>query len=264
MSYESIATAEGVNILLPQYVDPERIGINMGLLGRVARIGGFTGGVTIGTHDGERTKFETSIAGFNADEGTATAGATRTVEASLSESEFAPDERLNDWSHNPWHSRPALHISINTNELDFRVRQTGRDRDVRVWSGLINKAVGRELRAATWRHYMGDFRRSELPIPLTTAVLMGAFAAMTSTIYAEGSAAANIWDAWTLAGYFSVVGPVRARFRAQQTGEPFRDSCFSVIPGVHPDLMAVVWARSHLQKIIKPIEPRVVQQELAA
>lgn len=73
--------------IIPDYASPERIGLNLGNLGRVAEWGGFRRDtIVIAGFDGERSSINTSVVGFGGD-GTAVAGAASAKVADLGSGE---------------------------------------------------------------------------------------------------------------------------------------------------------------------------------
>ena len=178
--------------IIPDYGQPEKIGLNMQRLGGVAAWGGFfRDKITIMGYAGERSSINTSVIGFGGP-GEAVGGAASANVASLGSGEAINGGGL------LWRSRAELKLRVNSTELVDRVQSSGQLRDPSNWARHIDSALTTGLREAAWKHLTGR------PLPLLeTGTALGG-TALESALYAT---LASAEDNFTAGGMvLSVIG----------------------------------------------------------
>lgn len=222
------------NICLPDYAQPERIGVHLGRVSALAWLGGFqSDGVTITSYSGETTKDDVTVVGATFG-GTLLAGSVTETQAPLGESKFdagAPQGLA--------HTRPPLSLTINTSEIEYRIGRAGASlREPKVWANMINQSIGSQLRAAAWDHNVRHAQWAET----------GVYGLCIGAVAAQGRGV----------GYYLGVPLAAATIRAVTErladGTDVKDSCWSVLPGVHPDRALMVSGLSCVLPTVKSLK----------
>src|SRR5688572_2075028 len=103
--------------MIPEYAQPEKIGLNFNRIGKIAAWGGFhKDQITIEAHSGETTSYNATVIGSDPF-GNAFMGATTAETVPLGTG--TPGKINTDWR-----ARTDLKLRVNTSELSQRVQET--------------------------------------------------------------------------------------------------------------------------------------------
>lgn len=231
---------------IPEYAQPEKIGLHIPRLGRVAAWGGFyRDQITIVGRPGETSSYNASIVGHDG-QGHAMMGAVEAKAVDLVTG--IPGTRDTEWR-----SRASLQLHVNTSELAQRVQETGPSRDPAQWAKHINNALAVGLRDAAWRHLAGK------PLPraetiLTASCASGAALANVITLSAELDP--HLMSAVMAIGVVSVLSPnfYRTISFSSLLNRSLSEACFSLVPIMHFDRLAIVSGLSRAYRFARVIE----------
>lgn len=130
------------HVSLPEFVDDDKIGVNLRAINRLCQIGGIRRLVVIGAEDLDTSKAVPQILGFNS-QGSAYMGkaATKTDEPTSKSISATGQEEW--WSHPQQWANTV--IAINMNEVRERIAQE-KDwnegiRSTKAWSHFLNKGI---------------------------------------------------------------------------------------------------------------------------
>lgn len=137
------------DVNFPEYVPEEQIGVNIGRIERLARLGGIEH-TRISCKIGEITSHEVEIVGVQ-DDGTAIAGKSgKADKASLSETVVEGRKRDSSFGIGfPEYEWGDAQVKINTVEIANRIMKNDWDlRHPTSWTHHLNKGIAKGLRAA--------------------------------------------------------------------------------------------------------------------
>ncbi len=219
---------------MQDYAKPELIGVSTDRLGRLAWLGGFQRDVTLTAYDGKVTENHVTAVGATS-EGALVGGSVHEVEAPLGRTEF--EMRPFDLVH----SRPPLTIGVNISEIEGRIGRTRASmRDPKVWSDMLNASITSQARQAAWDHYVHHPQWGELG-SWTLGRLFGA-------------AAFGTHDAFSYVASVIFGIPERAFIAKMFYGRDIKDSCWSLLPGIHIDRALLVSGVSRALPVVRPLK----------
>jgi hypothetical protein len=183
------------DLTLPEYVPSDRIAVNIGLLGRVAHLGGIQH-VRVGFFDGDRNNSQPDIVNVGED-GSATAG-MRTVKTKSNaiRTGINNGDVSSSYSEYWW---ADVNLDVNAVDLGDKVvahnDQEGSMRDPKAWSHYLNKDLKKGLSTVTRNQLLDNvsgiskiiFGAAVLIIPFdasfsfsTEHLVLGTFTSFTS------------------------------------------------------------------------------------
>jgi len=157
---ENIAAPVCWDVSLPPSIDANRIGINMGRLRKLHRLGGIASSV-VTSYQGPREEYTPDISGVNAD-GTAVAARTGTLkkaEDSRTGLQEAFDQRIRP-PYNKIIASNAVNKAALADRVSDKVRAGASDPE-EIWAVELDKIIRSSLRYAAKRNLVG---RSPLAI----------------------------------------------------------------------------------------------------
>ncbi len=150
MPLSELAEFRGDNLAwalaVPEYVPQDEVLVNVGRLGRIARLGG-TGHLRVQSEAGELTSYSTSVSSVD-EGGSATASGSATIlKSDLIDANSTVDDMTERSYEYQWADST---LTINTSELSDRIikedRFSGKVRDPKEWSYYIDQALRKGLR----------------------------------------------------------------------------------------------------------------------
>ncbi|HKR81953.1 MAG TPA: hypothetical protein VJR27_03050 [Candidatus Saccharimonadales bacterium] len=160
MSKEIIPITEfPVAAALPEYLPAEQIGVDVGLIGKVARWGCFRPDVQISAYYGSVTNYDLGIDGMvgpNLGSASATGKTTIAQRSEASFEEMQPAEAPSIIRiASRLHPAPRLNTKFNIAEIQQRLQDKNAIlRDPAVWAKELNGGMGEALRQAARQHIL--------------------------------------------------------------------------------------------------------------
>jgi len=225
------------DVKLPEYVDPDRIGIHTSRLGVLANLAGYKDHVHVISADGDTTQHNPMIVG-NDSQGNAFGAMGGVKPARLSNVEGLDYDR-----RGTIHTSPFLQITVNTKEMTQRLQHKKANvRTPEPWAAQLNDAIGNGLRDAAWEHMIGHPKYPEIINAVWAGMIAGVTAPEASGPLALSSVAMGICMMNSLKGVSSIFA-----------NAPAREVCWSVLPIIHPDRALAVTGLTHMCKIVKAL-----------
>lgn len=238
---------------LPEYVPAERIGVDVDLIGKIARWGCFKPTVELTAYDGETTKYNVGIVGTNGDGSAMAARSALVSRAPLARCFIEDDDSKQS---TPQHR--VLPLTISSNIPEMRQRLGGVHANLRhpkPWARQFDASIGYGLRHAARVHLLsGEATRREGSREAFNvfSFAMGVWAidAMRSALTKEPSSLD-----WKIGmGLVLLAVPSAMKFGAMRDNADPREVCFSAIPGYHIDRYAAVWGLTKGRRLVRPIK----------
>lgn len=245
-AYKSVAEIPSLGI--PEYAEPERIFLRMGTIRRLAALAGYHGEVTITGHAGDPTEQSIAIGGVITGGGGAAAASASLVRVHRA----SPGKTQHDAEHPDTHHRGALTLSVNT----ARVREgvEGHVRQPEAWAGALHTAIGGTLVKAAWEHFVGDnLSRDKMPsaeVGYETSFHTGVQGIATPILMLQEVSALQSLG-WRALAYGVVLSLCNMNRMSDLVDDGYsgREACFSLLPVMHLDRVARVWAGSRLRRL---------------
>lgn len=145
-------------IPFPEYIKPEQIGVNLGRLGTLLRVGGISHLRVAGQTDGETSRFTPTVVGFDS-QGNAYAG-KKGEKVAVSEFSAFDDEASPSLDASLWRPHAATWkeavIHLNLNEIAERIRQESNwDRGIystKAWAHHLDEGIRKGVTGIGMRH----------------------------------------------------------------------------------------------------------------
>lgn len=251
--YKSVADIPGLGV--PEYAQPERIFFKMRTIQRLAALAGYHGVVTITGHTGDTTEQSIAIGGAI----TGGSGGVVTAAASVANVRRAGlGKAQHEDAYPNCHHRTSLTLSVNTQRIHEDVQ--GRERQPKAWARALHTAVGGLLVKEAWQHLVRDNVAID-KAPAREVALDVAFHVGTQMVVALVAAGAEVSIPENIGYQVLVYGLVAGLSNAERAEEMAkaryraRESCFSALPVMHLDRVALVWLGSHIPRLTQVATP---------
>ncbi|MFA5933322.1 MAG: hypothetical protein WCV81_03625 [Microgenomates group bacterium] len=163
------ASYEGArfNVVLPNFVDTERIGVNTQAIHRFCRLGGIKHLRVTGNTDGETSSFTPTIVGYDS-QGNAYAGKTGIKTIVPTFTQTSDEDGYSELGMYKPHASTWVNtnIDLNLNEITKNIeeeeRWQGDLRSTDAWSYYLNKSIKNGLTNAGIKHLVWGFSKSEV------------------------------------------------------------------------------------------------------
>lgn len=222
---------------LPEYAPTDKIGVNVGALGQLARLGGFRH-LDIVSYAGEVDKVAVDPGHANTD------GSLTGVAIAQREKTSAPRHYTDEIDGGPgvqFYSSGLMRV--NTSPMADQISQKGKLRDAGAWSSVLDHTLRANLRKITAQNLAGGDRRIGF-IGLSTAY--GAVPTLMHQYY--DSAGALSW-----LPVASAAAIASAAVIGKFEGARLSDIRFSAVYGVQLDRIAAVYGGSAVRRLVKPL-----------
>lgn len=237
------------NLAVPEYVPAGQVGVNVDLLGRVARLGGI-GHVTIGAYAGDRSHYEPEASSI-APDGTGTASLKGTqVKAEAVRADIGVDGQANESDSEYWWSDAV--IDVNTTELQGKISDRGDLRDARLWSRYLNADIKRGLSTVTQQQLLGN-------VSISSKLYAGMAAFLTVAFSPTYFSARDVPEA--VLGFSTAVQFVTSYVSQYEHGPHLTDRRLSLIPGYQLDRLAVAQVMLRTRRLVKPLKTKAVADD---
>lgn len=212
---------------IPEYGQPDKIGINLGRLAAIAAWGGMQSEVRIVSEEGEGTSYSVGMTGVGPDGSAFAAGIGTAARAKTAQHERMPEGRnIKDIGI------PKLTITLNSTEIAGRAEsRRGGVRSPQSWAVPIDRAIRTQTVRAAWGHMAGKRIRK----PCRTD-LVSAFGYCMVSQY--DTASTGHWAEWALSvlyGGMAITGASANAVPQVRRGHSLRESHISLVPGAHLD-----------------------------
>lgn len=170
-------------IPFPEYVKPEHIGVNLGRLDTLLRVGGISHLRVVGQTNGNTTKFTPTIVGYDS-QGNAYAG-KKGEKITVPEFSSSEDEANTNLDASVWRPHAAtwknVVINLNVNEMAERIRQEDKwSRGVystEAWAHHLDKDIREGVASMGIKHLALGFNKYNRISTSIQYALMGLFEA---------------------------------------------------------------------------------------
>lgn len=241
---------------LPEYLEAERIGVDVNLIGKVAQLGCFKPDVELTGHHGETTEYQVGFNGM-AGPGVAAAAATGTVSVAkrskISYKDTPPAFYDNISLAVRHHGVPKLTASLNMAEIQQRVQQNAHLRHTKAWSKELDGGMSEALRQAARQNILGgltSYREAMGGALEITAINFGVNMLSWFDGYEAGP-----YETLTFATLFTIARMNYRKATRENLLDPSHmETCYSLFPGLHLDRYLAVEGITRARRLIRPIK----------
>lgn len=265
---------EVCSLELPDYVSADKIGVNTQRLGRIAQWACVQPDIHLGMYSGKVTEYTTGVGNVGAD-GSATFGlhglqrkeALSAVEVREKGCSHQQDQRLivvnkeaktlSIYVHVDRflsHTNPGVTIRFNMPEMQDRLAKASLPvREPQHWAKLLDKGLTKGICDAAKQHLIYSYAsKSELLTNGVFDLALMALLAGTNAMVGGPEADASYWsDVATMVAATPVaqnIWKVLAKKHSQAD-----NLCFSMLPGLHFDRLAMVNALARSRRLVKAL-----------